>query len=148
MELQRFRCLLRPRRQLCEQLYVRNCDHRLIGESCSQVAQFVGEWFAFAARHGTGAFDDRPSKPGCIWNRIPDAVSERIVAMALDVPDFRRLRLSPVSQTVRGASIITMPSVSPRLRRRNLGSSTGGEFDFERSTPLPHCFRATITCHR
>ena len=31
---------------------------------------------------------DKPSRPDRVWNRIPDDVRERIVAMALDVPEL------------------------------------------------------------
>ena len=34
------------------------------------------------------ALEDKPSKPDRVWNRIPDEVRERIVAMALDVPEL------------------------------------------------------------
>jgi putative transposase len=37
---------------------------------------------------GPEALDDRPSKPDRVWNRIPDKVRERILDMALDVPDL------------------------------------------------------------
>ena len=31
---------------------------------------------------------DKPSKPDRVWNRIPDDVRERIVAMALEIPEL------------------------------------------------------------
>ncbi len=37
---------------------------------------------------GPEALADKPSKPDRVWNRIPDDVRERILAMALDVPDL------------------------------------------------------------
>jgi putative transposase len=37
---------------------------------------------------GPEALDDKPSKPDRVWNRIPNDVRERIVEMALDVPDL------------------------------------------------------------
>lgn len=37
---------------------------------------------------GPEALDDRQSKPDTVWNRIPDAIRDRIVIMALDVPDL------------------------------------------------------------
>jgi putative transposase len=37
---------------------------------------------------GPEALADKPSKPDRVWTRIPDDVRERILAMALDVPDL------------------------------------------------------------
>jgi putative transposase len=37
---------------------------------------------------GPEALEDRPSKSDRVWNRIPDDVRRRIVAMALDVPEL------------------------------------------------------------
>ena len=37
---------------------------------------------------GLKALADKPSKPDRVWNRIPDEMRERIVAMALDVPEL------------------------------------------------------------
>src|SRR5437762_8803128 len=34
------------------------------------------------------ALEDKPSKPDRVWNRIPDGVRERILVMALDVPEL------------------------------------------------------------
>src|SRR5271163_3283663 len=37
---------------------------------------------------GSEALEDKLSKPDRVWNRIPDEVRERIIAMALDVPEL------------------------------------------------------------
>jgi hypothetical protein len=37
---------------------------------------------------GPEALEDRPSKPDRVWNRIPDAVRQRVVAMVLDQPEL------------------------------------------------------------
>jgi putative transposase len=37
---------------------------------------------------GPEALEDKPSKPDRVWNRIPDDVRERIVAMALEIPEL------------------------------------------------------------
>jgi Homeodomain-like domain len=37
---------------------------------------------------GPETLEDRPSKPDRVWNRIPDAVRQRVVAMALDQPEL------------------------------------------------------------
>jgi hypothetical protein len=44
-------------------------------------------WYDRYRAGGPEALDDRPSRPDRVWNRIPDDVRERIVAMALDVPE-------------------------------------------------------------
>ena len=45
-------------------------------------------WYDRYRAGGPEALDDRPSGPDRVWNRIPDDVRERIVAMALDVPEL------------------------------------------------------------
>ena len=45
-------------------------------------------WYARFQTGGPEALEDKPSKPDRVWNRIPDEVRERIIAMALDVPEL------------------------------------------------------------
>jgi transposase InsO family protein len=45
---------------------------------------------------GLAALEDKPPKPGRVWNRIPDDIRERIVDMALEEPE-----LSPRELAVR-----------------------------------------------
>jgi transposase InsO family protein len=45
-------------------------------------------WYDRYQSGGPEALEDRPSKPDRVWNRIPDDVRQRIVAMALDVPEL------------------------------------------------------------
>ena len=45
-------------------------------------------WYDRYRAGGLEALEDRPSKPDRIWNRIPDEVRERIVAMALEIPEL------------------------------------------------------------
>ncbi len=45
-------------------------------------------WYDRYRAGGPEALEDKPSKPDRVWNRIPDEVRERIVAMALDVPEL------------------------------------------------------------
>ena len=45
-------------------------------------------WYDRYRAGGPEALEDKPSKPDRVWNRIPDDVRERIVAMALDVPEL------------------------------------------------------------
>ena len=45
-------------------------------------------WYDRYRAGGPEALEDKPSKPDRVWNRIPDDVRERIVAMALEVPEL------------------------------------------------------------
>ena len=41
-------------------------------------------WYDRFVEHGPEGLEDRPSSPSRVWNRIPDAVRDRIVALALE----------------------------------------------------------------
>ena len=45
-------------------------------------------WYDRFQSGGPEALEDRPSRPKQIWNRIPDPVRERIVTMALELPEL------------------------------------------------------------
>ena len=45
-------------------------------------------WYARYRAGGPGALEDKSSKPDRVWNRIPDEVRERIVAVALEIPEL------------------------------------------------------------
>ena len=45
-------------------------------------------WYDRYRAGGPEALEDKPSQPDRVWNRIPDAVRERILAMALEVPEL------------------------------------------------------------
>lgn len=53
-------------------------------------------WYDRFVEHGSEGLEDRPSGPSRVWNRIPDAVRDQIVALALDEPE-----LSPRELAVR-----------------------------------------------
>jgi transposase InsO family protein len=53
-------------------------------------------WYDRYQRGGPEALADRPSRPDRVWNRIPDAVRDQIVDLALDQPE-----LSPRELAVR-----------------------------------------------
>ena len=53
-------------------------------------------WYDRYVEHGPEGLEDRPSRPSRVWNRIPDAVRDRIVELALSEPD-----LSPRELAVR-----------------------------------------------
>ena len=45
-------------------------------------------WYDRFVDHGPEGLEDRPSCPSRVWNRIPDAVRDQIVTMALEEPDL------------------------------------------------------------
>lgn len=45
-------------------------------------------WYDRYRAGGPEALTDKPSKPDRVWNRIPDEVRERIVTMALEIPEL------------------------------------------------------------
>src|SRR6187397_1600248 len=45
-------------------------------------------WYDRYRAGGPETLEDKSSRPDRVWNRIPDAVRERILIMALDVPDL------------------------------------------------------------
>jgi transposase InsO family protein len=53
-------------------------------------------WYDLHQTGGPEALEDRPSRPGRVWNRIPDAVRGRLVDLALAEPE-----LSPRELAVR-----------------------------------------------
>jgi transposase InsO family protein len=53
-------------------------------------------WYDRFVEHGPEGLEDRPSSPSRVWNRIPEAVREQIVTLALEEPE-----LSPRELAVR-----------------------------------------------
>ena len=53
-------------------------------------------WYDLYQTGGPEALEDRPSRPGRVWNRIPDEVRDRVVRLALEEPE-----LSPRELAVR-----------------------------------------------
>ena len=45
-------------------------------------------WYDRFVEHGPEGLEDRPSFPSRIWNRIPGAVRDQIVTLALEEPDL------------------------------------------------------------
>ena len=58
-------------------------------------------WYDRYRAGGPEALEDKPSKPDRVWNRIPDDVRERIVAMALESRSCRRASWPRASPTRR-----------------------------------------------
>src|SRR5665213_1103133 len=53
-------------------------------------------WYDRYLEGGPEALADRPSRPGRVWNRIPDTIQDQIVELALEQPE-----LSPRELAVR-----------------------------------------------
>jgi transposase-like protein len=49
-------------------------------------------WYDRYRAGGPETLEDKSSRPDRVWNRIPDAVRERILDMALEVPELHRAR--------------------------------------------------------
>jgi putative transposase len=53
-------------------------------------------WYDRYSTGGPEALNDRPPRPGRVWNRVPDGVRESVIQLALDEP-----ALSPRELAVR-----------------------------------------------
>jgi putative transposase len=45
-------------------------------------------WCDRLQTNGPEGLADKPSRPSCVWNRIPDDVRDRIIVMALELPEL------------------------------------------------------------
>lgn len=45
-------------------------------------------WYDRFVEHGPEGLEDKPSSPSRVWNRIPDAVRDQIVTLALEEPEL------------------------------------------------------------
>jgi len=45
-------------------------------------------WYDLYRTGGPDALEDRPSRPGRVWNRIPDEVRDRVLQLALEEPEL------------------------------------------------------------
>jgi putative transposase len=79
-------------------------------------------WLDRYAAGGFDALDDHRPKPWRVWNRIPDDVREKIVALALDEPDLSPRELA-VTFTDRERSFVSEASVYRLLKARGLVTS-------------------------
>ena len=57
------------------------------GEAGIQPARFY-RWYDRLQTGGPAALEDKASRPTRVWNRIPDAIREQIVQLALDEPEL------------------------------------------------------------
>jgi len=71
---------------------------------------------------GLDALEDHRPRPNRVWNRIPDDVREKIVALALDEPDLSPREVA-VAFTDRQRSFVSEASVYRLLKARGLVTS-------------------------
>jgi transposase InsO family protein len=79
-------------------------------------------WYDRYAAGGLDALEDHRPRPRRVWNRIPDDVREKIVALALDEPDLSPREIA-VAFTDRERSFVSEASVYRLLRARGLITS-------------------------
>ena len=101
-----------------------------------QPARFY-RWYDRLQTGGLEALEDKVSRPMRVWNRIPDAIRERIVQLALDEPELSPRELATrftdtANYFVSEASVYHQPAAavtifsawwSSRTRRRRQTSS-------------------------
>ena len=51
-------------------------------------------WYDRFVEHWPEGLEDRPSSPSRVWNRIPEAVRDRVVALALEEPELSPRKLA------------------------------------------------------
>ena len=81
-------------------------------------------WYARFQTGGPEALEDKPSKPDRVWNRIPDEVRERIIAMALDVPELSPRELATRFTDAEGY-FVSESSVYRLLKAHDLIAQSG-----------------------
>jgi len=81
-------------------------------------------WYDRFVEHGPEGLEDRSSSPSRVWNRIPEPVRDRIVALALDEPE-----MSPRELAVRFTDTEKYPRHGHSDQWRSHGSISEGEAD-------------------
>jgi len=79
-------------------------------------------WYDRYQAGGPEALEDRPSRPDRVWNRIPDAVRDRIVDLALAEPELSPRELA-VHFTDRDRYFVSEASVYRLLKAHDLITS-------------------------
>ncbi len=99
-------------------------------------------WYDRYQAGGPEALEDRPSRPGRVWNRIPDATRERILLLALEEPELSPRELV-VRFTDREGYFVSEASVYRLLKAYDLITSPAyvvikAADQFERKTTAPN----------
>ena len=79
-------------------------------------------WYDQYQTGGPEALEDRPSQAGQIWNRIPDAVRDRIIALALEQSELSPRELAVRFSDTRGY-FVSEASVYRLLKAHDLITS-------------------------
>lgn len=79
-------------------------------------------WYDRWREGGPEALRDRPSKPSRVWNRIPEAIQNRIVELALDAPELSPRELA-VRFTDESKYLVSESSVYRLLKAHDLITS-------------------------
>jgi putative transposase len=79
-------------------------------------------WYERYRAGGPEALEDKPSRPDRVWNRIPEDVRQRILAMALDMPELSPRELATRFTDVEGY-FVSEASVYRLLKAHDLIAS-------------------------
>ena len=96
-----------------------------VRKTLAQIGIPKSTFYAWYDRHLTGGLDaleDHRPKPKRVWNRIPDDVREKVVALALDEPELSPREIA-VAFTDRERSFVSEASVYRLLKARGLITS-------------------------
>ena len=96
-----------------------------VRRTLAQIGIPKSTFYAWLDRHAEGgldALDDRKPRPERVWNRIPDNVRQRIIALALEEPELSPREVA-VAFTDRERSYVSEASVYRLLRAEGLLTS-------------------------
>jgi len=79
-------------------------------------------WYDLYQTDGPAALEDCPSRPGRVWNRIPDRIRDQVLEMALEEPDLSPRELA-VRFTDRVGYFVSEASVYRLLKAHDLITS-------------------------
>ena len=79
-------------------------------------------WYAHYRLDGESAVQDKAPLPGRVWNRIPDEIRERVLALALDRPELSPRELA-IAFTDSEGSFVSESSVYRLLKAHDLITS-------------------------
>ena len=79
-------------------------------------------WYERYRSGGPEALEDKPSRPDRVWNRIPDAIRQQIIQLALDEPELSPRELA-VRFTDQHSYFVSEASVYRLLKAQDLIAS-------------------------
>jgi len=96
-----------------------------VRRTLAQIGIPKSTFYAWLDRYAAGGFEaleDRKPRPGRVWNRIPDEVRQKVVALALKEPELSPREIA-VAFTDRERSYVSEASVYRLLRAEGLITS-------------------------